>query len=279
MNKQFKFIDLFAGIGGFHYGLNKCGGVCVLASEIDNNACESYYKNYGISPVGDICELKSNEVPQFDLLCAGFPCQSFSNIGTKGGLKDPRGALVFQIIRFLKEHQPKAFILENVKGLLNHDKGRTFNTIRDLLIECGYDVWYKVLEAKDFGVPQIRKRLFIVGIKKQYKIDFHFPEPIGCVKKLCDVLGGNTDREFAFTIRVGGRRSGINSKYNWDCYRVNGETRYITIEECLELQGFPRDFYLAGSQSLKFKQVGNAVPTVIIQAIGEQLIKTGIFNK
>ena len=83
MNKQFKFIDLFAGIGGFHYGLNKCGGVCVLASEIDNNACESYYKNYGISPVGDICELKSNEVPQFDLLCAGFPCQSFSNIGTK----------------------------------------------------------------------------------------------------------------------------------------------------------------------------------------------------
>ena len=93
------------------------------------------------------------------------------------------------------------------------------------------------------------------------------------------MLGGNTDREFAFTIRVGGRRSGINSKYNWDCYRVNGETRYITIEECLELQGFPRDFYLAGSQSLKFKQVGNAVPTVIIQAIGEQLIKTGIFNK
>lgn len=279
MVKQFNFIDLFSGIGGFHYGLAQCGGKCVMASEIDDVAKETYFKNYGIMPLGDVCNIKSEDIPEFDLLCAGFPCQSFSNIGTKGGLDDPRGALVLQVIRILKESQPKAFLLENVKGLLNHDKGRTFSTIKDLLIESGYDVWYKVLEAKDYGMPQLRKRLFIVGIKKQYKINFEFPKPIGCVKKLSDVLGGEVEREFAFTVRVGGRHSGIDNKFNWDCYRVNGEPRYIKIEECLDLQGFPRDFYLAGNQSLKFKQIGNAVPTVIIQAIGEQLIKTGIFNK
>lgn len=278
MKKKFKFIDLFAGIGGFHYGLTQCGGECVMASEIDDVTKETYYKNYGIKPLGDVCNIKFEDIPEFDLLCAGFPCQSFSNIGTKGGLDDPRGALIYQVIRILRGCKPKAFLLENVKGLMNHDEGRTFKSIRDALVEIGYDLWFKVLEAKDYGVPQIRKRLFIVGIKREYKINFKFPEPIGCKTKLSDVLCGETEREYAFTIRIGGRRSGIDNKFNWDCYKVNGVPRYIRIEECLELQGFPRSFYLSGNQSLKFKQVGNAVPTVLIKAIGEQICNTKLFE-
>ncbi|SHE90330.1 DNA (cytosine-5)-methyltransferase 1 [Tissierella praeacuta DSM 18095] len=278
MNKQFKFIDLFSGIGGFHYGLAQCGGQCVLASDIDSSARKTYEINFGIQPAGDICELKSNEIPEFDLLCAGFPCQSFSNIGTKRGLKDPRGALIYEVIRILNDCSPKAFILENVKGLLTHDKGNTFRIIKSLLENCEYNVFYNILEAKDYGVPQIRKRLFIVGIKKEYDIKFNYPKPTGCIKKLSDILGGDTEREYSFTIRIGGRRSGIDNRFNWDCYNVNGQPHYLQVEECLELQGFPRDFHLFGNQSEKFKQVGNAVPTVIVRALGEELIKTKIFS-
>lgn len=278
MKMQFKFIDLFAGIGGFHYGLTMCGGDCVMACEIDSVAKETYYKNYGIIPYDDICDLSSTNLPDYDLLCAGFPCQSFSNIGNKEGLSDPRGALIFEVIRLLTESKPKSFLLENVKGLLTHDKGKTFAKIYNLLNNCGYDISYKVLEAKDFGVPQIRKRLFIVGLRKDLNIHFEFPTPIGCGKKLSEILGGKTDREFAYTIRIGGRRSGLESKFNWDCYKVDNESRYLTIEECLQLQGFPKNFYLAGNQSSKYKQVGNAVPTVVVKAIGEQLCKYNIYK-
>lgn len=268
---DFKFIDLFSGIGGFHYGLARCGGKCVMASEIDPVAIETYEKNYGITPKGDISKIDVNDIPDFDLLCGGFPCQSFSNVGQKGGLDDPRGALIYQVIRLLKGCKPKAFILENVKGLLSHNKGETFKVIIKELTECGYKVYYDVLEAKDYGVPQIRKRVFVVGVRNDINKEFTFPKPIGCDKKLCDVMHGCTDREYAFTIRIGGRRSGIENKYNWDCYRVNGELHYITIEECLEVQGFPRDFYLAGNKDNQYKQVGNAVPTVVVEAIGKQL--------
>ena len=276
MSSDFTFIDLFSGIGGFHYALKQCGGECVLASEIDETACETYKINHGITPVGDICNISADEIPKFDLLCAGFPCQSFSNIGQKGGLNDPRGALIYQVMRILDECKPKAFILENVKGLRTHNKGETFQIIENGLHECGYIIKSAVLEAKDYGVPQIRKRLFIVGVRNDINVDFLFPKPIGCTKLLADILNGDTERDYAFTIRVGGRRSGINNKFNWDSYYVNGIPRYITVEECLELQGFPRDFYLAGNQSLKFKQLGNSVPTVIIKAIGDELVKLGI---
>lgn len=271
MSKGFTFIDLFAGIGGFHYGLVNCGGKCVMASEIDKTAIMTYEKNYGIKPKGDIRGIQIGEIPRFDLLCAGFPCQSFSNVGKKGGLDDPRGALIYEVIRILRGCKPKAFILENVKGLTTHNKGKTFKFIVSQLKECGYNVYYKILEAKDYGVPQIRKRVFIVGVRNDVKIEFEFPNATGCEKRLSDIMGGETEREYAFTIRVGGRHSGIDNAFNWDCYRVDGKPRYITIEECLELQGFPRNFYLAGSKGLQFKQIGNAVPTVIVEAIGKKL--------
>lgn len=273
---MFKFIDLFSGIGGFHYGLEKCGGKCVFASEIDKYAIETYEHNYGITPAGDISKIDIKEIPEFDLLCAGFPCQSFSNVGKKGGLSDPRGALIFQVERVLKGCKPKAFLLENVKGLLSHDKGKTFRQIVELLEKCGYRVEYKVLEAKDYGVPQIRKRVFIVGVRNDLNIPFVFPEATGCKKSFSEIMGGKTEREYAFTIRIGGRHSGIDNAFNWDCYRVNGEPRYITINECLELQGFPKDFYLAGNKDKQFKQIGNAVPTVVVEAIGKKLLELKI---
>ena len=273
---SFRFIDLFSGIGGFHIGLSKCGGQCVMASEIDETAILTYEKNFGMTPRGDICNIDADSIPSFDILCAGFPCQSFSNVGQRGGLEDPRGALVFQVVRLLKECQPRAFLLENVKGLLSHDKGKTIRTIISELENCGYSVNYKVLEAKDYGVPQIRKRVFIVGVRNDLGIDFVFPPPSGCKKKLSDIMKGEVNREYAFTIRIGGRRSGINNKYNWDCYLVNGKEHYISLKECLELQGFPRDYYLAGKKDLQYKQVGNAVPTVVIEAIGKQLINQGV---
>lgn len=276
MKHRFTFIDLFSGIGGFHIGLSKLGGKCVMASEIDDTAIETYTKNFKIKPNGDICNIQSKNIPQFDILCAGFPCQSFSNVGQKGGLDDPRGALIYQVTRLLKDCQPKTFILENVKGLLTNNQGKTFEIIKNKLIKCGYKVYWQVLEAKDYGLPQIRKRVLFVGIRKDIKTVFEFPAPIGCKKTLSEVMHGITERKFAFTIRIGGRHSGINNKFNWDCYMVNGNPRYITIEECLELQGFPRDFFLAGKKDLQFKQVGNAIPTVFPYHIGLQLIKLGI---
>ena len=151
----FKFLDLFSGIGGFHYGLSKCGGQCVMASEIDVTAIETYKKNYGITPAGDISEINIHDIPSFDLLCAGFPCQSFSNVGQKGGLSDPRGALIYQVMRILKGCQPKAFLLENVKGLLSHDGGKTIKTIIEGLtdsFEIYCDMKQKV-KSDDFEIP------------------------------------------------------------------------------------------------------------------------------
>lgn len=271
MGIGFTFIDLFSGIGGFHYGLAKCDGKCVFASEIDETAIKTYIENFGLIPNGDICNISVNDIPSFDLLCAGFPCQSFSNVGQKGGLEDPRGALIYQVVRILKGCRPKAFILENVKGLLSHNKGETIKIIVGELEDCGYKVKYKVLEAKDYGVPQIRKRVFIVGVRDDIPVEFEFPKPTGCELTLEEVMNGKTERDYAFTIRIGGRRSGINNKYNWDCYMVDGKEHYITVEECLQLQGFPREYYLAGNKENRYKQVGNAVPTVVVEAIGKQL--------
>jgi DNA (cytosine-5)-methyltransferase 1 len=276
MKSKFSFIDLFSGIGGFHSGLHPLGGECLMASDILPIACDTYFSNYGIQPQGDITKINVKDIPKHDLLCGGFPCQSFSNVGQKGGLDDPRGEMIFEVFRILEEKKPKAFILENVKGLVSHDGGKTLLFIINTLDSLGYNVKYKVLEAKDFGLPQIRKRLFIVGVKKTIKKTFEFPQPTELQYTLSDVLGGIVEREFGFTVRIGGRRSGISNRYNWDAYKVNGEVRYITPEECLLLQGFDKNFILKGTQSPKYYQVGNTVAVTIINEIGKELIKSGI---
>ena len=174
MKKDFKFIDLFAGIGGFRIALENVGGECVFSSEIDPHACEMYKVNFGVNPYCDITTLNPEDIPDFDVLCAGFPCQSFSICGKqKGFIDETRGTLFFDIIRVLQKKKPKAFILENVKNLATHDKGRTLTIMLDTLHDLGYTVNYQVLNAKDFGVPQNRERIIIVGNLEGIHFDFN----------------------------------------------------------------------------------------------------------
>lgn len=179
-NKNFTFIDLFAGIGGFRIAMQKAGGKCVFSSEIDIYAKQTYEVNFGEVPFGDITKINEKEIPEHDILCAGFPCQAFSIAGKREGFKDAtRGTLFFDIARIIKEKKPEAFILENVKGLKSHDKGKTLKTILSVLRdELNYYVPEpELLNAKDFGVPQSRNRIFIVGFRKDLNIsEFNYPE-------------------------------------------------------------------------------------------------------
>ena len=165
------FIDLFAGIGGFRIAMEELGMQCVFSSEINPHASKMYTANFNGTPKGDITKIKAEDIPDFDILCAGFPCQPFSICGQKLGFEDTRGTLFFEVLRILNEKKPQAFILENVKNLIYHDHGNTFNTIIDLLSK-EYNVSYKVLNARDFGLPQNRERIFIVGNKHDVKFDF-----------------------------------------------------------------------------------------------------------
>lgn len=169
-NPKFRFIDLFAGIGGFRMALQNLGGECVFSSEWDKNAQLTYKLNYGETPYGDITsdETKKLIPHKFDILCAGFPCQPFSICGKKLGFEDTRGTLFFDVCQILKLHNPQICILENVQHLTKHDNGNTFKVIINALEDLGYHVSYKILNAKDFGLPQHRERIFIIGTKKGF---------------------------------------------------------------------------------------------------------------
>jgi DNA (cytosine-5)-methyltransferase 1 len=219
--KGLTFIDLFAGIGGFHQALTSVGMTCVFASEIDEPARKTYLANHALNPAlfnQDIRTLSPDDVPDHDILCAGFPCQPFSQAGYKKGFTDAehseRGNLFFCILDILEAKRPKAFILENVRHLLNHDDGNTFATIYQQLTNLNYAVFYKVLKASDYGRPQHRPRIYIVGFNKQYvntDYAFNFPSPIPLQTTLSDVWEGACDRTIGFTLRVGGRGSGLHA--------------------------------------------------------------------
>ena len=166
--EKYKTIDLFAGIGGLRLGFERTGRTeTVFSSEIDKFARKTYEANFGSEPFGDITKIEASDIPDHDILLAGFPCQAFSHAGLKKGFEDIRGTLFFDVARILKEKRPKAFLLENVKGLISHDKGNTFKTILETLNELGYDVHYKILNTKDFNIPQNRERIYIVGFLKE----------------------------------------------------------------------------------------------------------------
>jgi len=189
---RFTFIDLFAGIGGFRMAMQRLGGGCVFTSEWDKKAQQTYAANYGEQPHGDITlESTKQCIPDaFDILCAGFPCQAFSIAGRRGGFEDTRGTLFFDVAEIIRRHRPKAVFLENVKGLVNHDKGRTLQTILRVLREdLGYFVPEpRILNAKNFGVPQNRERIFIVGFRNDLAIRaFDYPEPTDSTKVFADV--------------------------------------------------------------------------------------------
>lgn len=178
-NNSTTFIDLFCGIGGFRLGMEQSGFNCVFSSEINPHACSMYEANFGENPFNDITLLDPTIIPHVDILCAGFPCQAFSKAGKQEGFNDVRGTLFFDLCRIIESKQPKVLLLENVKNLLKHDKGNTFKVIKHTLESLGYLISYKVLNAKDFGVPQNRERIIIVGLHKTFQsIPFDFSKLI-----------------------------------------------------------------------------------------------------
>jgi DNA (cytosine-5)-methyltransferase 1 len=278
----YKFIDLFAGIGGFHIALHNLGAECVFASEWDQAARKTYEDNLiKVSPklfksgnfAGDITQVDKSSIPDFDILCGGFPCQPFSQAGHKLGFDDTRGTLFFEIAEIIRIKQPKAFFLENVRGLFKHDNGKTFEVIkRTLTEELGYSLHYSIVKASEHGLPQHRPRLFMVGFKDP-STPFLFPEKRELAYTMSDVMKGKVDREIGFTLRVGGGSSPIEDRRNWDGYIVDGQLRRISPEEGKKLQGFPDDFVFPVSRREAMKQLGNSVAINAIQDWAAELIK------
>jgi DNA (cytosine-5)-methyltransferase 1 len=278
--KDFTFIDLFSGIGGFHIAMHNIGGKCVFSSEWDEAARDTYQLNFKkISPelfdknmfVGDITKFDPSKVPNHDILCAGFPCQPFSQAGLKLGFEDTRGTLFFNIAQIIKAKRPKVILLENVRGLLSHDKGKTFNVIRNTIEELGYSFYYKIIRASDFGLPQHRPRIFIVGFNDR-SIEFEFPEPVKLNMTMNDVFGGKVNKSIGYTLRVGGKKSPLNDRRNWDGYLVDGVEKRVGIKEAKKMQGFPDTFEFSVSISQAMKQLGNSVAIPVVEALGKSIL-------
>lgn len=300
--ERLKFIDLFCGIGGFRVAFKEAceeseiQAECVFSSDIDKYAQESYEANFGEKPAGDITKIDEKDIPDHDILFAGFPCQPFSIIGQMKGLNDTRGTLFFDIARILKEKEPKAFILENVKQLVGHDKGKTLKVIVKSLQELGYHVQYSVLNALDFGLPQKRERVVIVGHKEP--ILFTFPSPEKPYKSLTEILENKVDEKYYATEYIRNKRkekhtssyypsiwhenkSGNICSYPYSCalrsgashnyLLVNGERR-LTPREMFRLQGFPDWYKIVVSDAQAKKQAGNAVPVNMIKAVSQKLL-------
>lgn len=275
--ETYKFIDLFGGIGGFHLALARNGMECVFASEIDKDARKTYIKNHKINPDifnEDINDIDPKDIPDHDILCAGFPCQPFSQAGYKKGLSDDRGNLFFNILEILKSKRPKAFILENVKHLLRHDNGRTFNIIYSSLMQNGFYTEYKILMGSEFGLPQLRPRIFFVGFDDK-QVDttkpFLFPKPIPLETNMSDVWGGDCTREVGFTLRVGGKGSGVDDRRNWDGYVVNGKEVRLTPKEGKKMMGFPDSFEFPVSHTQAMKQLGNSVCVNVVEHVAKEV--------
>lgn len=279
---QVKFIDLFCGIGSFHQSLKTLGWKCVFACDIDEDCRNTYEKNHGLKPAGDITCIDVKEVPSFDVLCSGFPCQPFSIAGKHKGFEDRRGNMFYETMRFVEHHQPACVILENVAGLEKHDSGRTLTTIIATLEKQAYSVNYRVLLCSDYGIPQMRKRMFIVATKQAQSSSFlDFEKQI--TPTLTEYMNNGrrsedhltfTRKDVAYTIRCGGKHSPVDDGHNWDGYYAkkasSKEFVYrLTIADCLRLQGFdPSTFILSGSAKSHAKMVGNTIPTNLTLLIG-----------
>lgn len=288
--KPLKFIDLFAGIGGFHLALHELGAECVFASEIDVHARKTYEKNFKrISPDlfssgmynDDITKIvnPAKEIPDFDILCAGFPCQPFSQAGFKRGFaeeKDKRGNMFFTIASIIAAKRPKVIFLENVRHLKNHDDGRTFDIIKQIIDkDLNYDFYWQIVKASDYGLPQHRPRLFMVGFRKEdtYEGEFSFAEKQKLKLKMSDIFGGECNKDIGFTLRVGGKASGLNDRRNWDTYLVDGKERRLTSEEGKRMMGFPKNFSFPVSETQAMKQLGNSVAVNAVKATAKSIFE------
>ena len=275
-----KYIDLFCGMGSFHYSFEKLGFTCVMASDIYKAAKENYKENYNIDVLDDICDIEPSTIESYDILCAGFPCQPFSQAGQHKGFEDSRGTMFSQVMRFVKTNVPKIVILENVQALLNHDSGKSFTKIKTDLEHEGYNIVYKVLKCSDYGIPQMRKRLFIVGFKniEVTNLDKFFDlDAYKNITTLSQYLGKNFQKDTAYTLRCGGKSSPINDRHNWDGYWVDDKEYRLTIDDGLKLQGF-NHYNFVGNKNEKWKMLGNTIPTIFTEIIGKQIIKHTSFH-
>lgn len=310
-----RFIDLFAGIGGIRRGFESAAGArarCVFSSEINEYACETYEKNYGERPKGDITKIHPDEIPAHDVLLAGFPCQPFSIAGVSkyaslgrqtGFLDKTKGTLFFEIASILEHHQPPAFLLENVKNLLSHDSGKTWGTIRRTLEKLGYCVDKRIIDAR-LLVPQHRERVYIVGFRKPVSWDTFWPAIPDRKPKLKTILEPRVDPKYTLTDHlwdylqryavsqhekgngfgfgladVDGVSRTLSARYYKDGSEIlipqghGANPRRLTPRECARLMGFPDNFGIPVSDTQAYKQFGNSVVVPVVQAVSECLIR------
>lgn len=313
MSKKIKFIDLFCGLGGFRLALEKQKCKCVFSSDIDEAVSKVYENNFGEYPSGDIKKIDAKDIPDFDILCGGFPCQSFSIAGKRLGFEDTRGTMFFEVARILRERQPKAFILENVKGLTNHDKGKTLDVILNTLKNLGYDYVYKVLNSSDYGIPQSRERWYCVGIRKdlniKLNIDDIFPPEQLLLYSYDDVIDSkNTYEDYSisetcnkniesYIDKVKDKTSKYTLAYEIRpsrCqFRANGISPCLTAKMGTGGNNVPvvvelnrkltekeclklmgyPDSYKIGTGAQAYKQIGNSVIVPILEYISKQLVE------
>ena len=243
-----------------------------MACEIDESARTIYQLNHGSTLMfDDVTELNMSKIPKHDILCAGFPCQPFSQAGFRKGFADTRGTLFFNIAQILDKKRPKAFFLENVRHLKNHDEGRTMAVIEKTIKDLGYSFHPYIVKACNHGLPQFRPRLFMIGFSDGR--EYTPPENRKLEMTMSDILGGHCEREIGFTLRVGGRHSPIGDRRNWDGYIVDGKPHRLTVEERAAMQGFPSDFIFPNSEQEAFKQLGNSVAVPAIQDYAKNIVK------
>jgi DNA (cytosine-5)-methyltransferase 1 len=309
MERIYKAIDLFAGIGGIRLAFHNAFKEKLIfnfACEINKYACKTYIANFFHDPLGDITKLNNNDIPDFNILLAGFPCQSFSIAGEKRGFDDIRGTMFFHIAQILKERNPDAFLLENVKNLQFHDNGNTFKVIISILEELGYHVYYRILDAKDFGLPQHRQRIYIVGFRTPRKFSFptplttpritlssilqpHVPTKYYLSQKYLDCLKAhrqhhedkghgfgyevlNIERnDIANTLVLGGMGHEKNLIKDKDTTKNKEGIRKMTVREWARLQGFPDKFYFPVSDTQAYRQIANSVPIPVVEAIARNM--------
>lgn len=314
VNPSFRFIDLFAGIGGFRIAFQRLNGKCVFSSEIDDFSRKTYEANFGEIPFGDITRISEDEIPDHDILLGGFPCQPFSIAGVSkkkslgldhGFLDKTQGTLFFDIARIIKAKRPKMFLLENVKNLKSHDKGRTFEVIFNALKELNYNIYTKVIDGKNY-VPQHRERIFIVGFDNEYfnKSEiFSFPESNESRSEIKSILEESVNSKYTLSDHLWnylqnyaqkhkekGNGFGfgltdpedisrtLSARYYKDGSEIlipqkGKNPRRLTPRECARLQGFPDEFLIPVSDTQAYRQFGNAVVVPLIEAIGEKIIK------
>jgi DNA (cytosine-5)-methyltransferase 1 len=309
-NTDFTFIDLFAGVGGIRIGFEEVGGECVFSSEWDKSAQKTYQLNFGELPHGDITQIEAEEIPKFDVLLAGFPCQPFSVAGYRQGFGDEngRGNLFFDIVRILEYHKPKAFLLENVKNLKGHDNGNTIKVIYQELEKLGYFVKDKIMSSAEYGnVPQNRERIYIAGfLNKKHCDNFVFPKKEALKRTIQDCLEKNVDQKYYYNNKLlfdrikdditkedtvyQWRRKYVRENKNNLCPTLTANMgmgghnvplikdkkgiRKLTPRECANFQGFPRDYKIPGlADSHLYKQFGNSVSVPVIRRIAINIKK------